>query len=406
MATSPSKASGSAKKSGATSAKDTLDWRIKELRAFDVSRIQDRWDPGLEGLHKSVNDALAEVLGSGSIEYKKFAIEAFDATLPVDFNGRYSIDELHRAVQDSVAQAIITLDRVKALLRERSRQPAAAPVAAPASTAVPVPVVAAKPVPAPTPAAAPVPVATSTPVAVPVPAAAPAPVATAQAVASPAPVVSPAPVALPAPVASPVPAAAPALVVAAKPVATPAPTAITQPLPAPVTTPAPVTAPAASAMPSTVDQPATSMPPATSAASTDSVRVAVLGAQSPQAHQATLDFIRQLGLQAGKPGTGLYLDRLDSLNDLQYAVVLLPATAFDPASGQPKAAAPELLMELGFVLGKLGRSRACFLVTGDAKLPAWQGITNLRLDEEGLWHLLLARAMKQAGLDVDLNRAV
>lgn len=134
-----------------------------------------------------------------------------------------------------------------------------------------------------------------------------------------------------------------------------------------------------------------------------------MGEHNPQARQATLGFIQQLGLQAANPpetGTGLYLDRLESLGDLQYAVVLLPATALDPTSGQPKAVPPELLLELGYVLGQLGRSRVCFLVSGEAKIPAWQGITNLRMDEDGLWHLLLARAMKQAGLDVDLNRAV
>ena len=119
MAISNPKASGNAKKTGANSAKDTLDWRIKELRAFDVSRIQDRWDPVLESLHKSVNEALAEVLGSNSPDYRKFAIETFDATLPSDFGGRYSTEELQRAVQESVSQAIVTLDRVKALVRER-----------------------------------------------------------------------------------------------------------------------------------------------------------------------------------------------------------------------------------------------------------------------------------------------
>lgn len=138
------------------------------------------------------------------------------------------------------------------------------------------------------------------------------------------------------------------------------------------------------------------------------VRVAVVGGEA-QARQATLDFLRQLGLQAsaaaGSAG-GFYLDRLNELSELQYAVVLLPAQALDPASGLPRAAAPELLMELGHVLACVGRSRVCFLLTGETRTPAWQGIPQLRLDEEGLWHLLLARAMKQAGLAVDLNRAI
>ncbi|MCA3237282.1 MAG: hypothetical protein ACK5RC_07900 [Curvibacter sp.] len=120
-------------------------------------------------------------------------------------------------------------------------------------------------------------------------------------------------------------------------------------------------------------------------------------------------FIQQFGLQASgrsEVGKVLYLDRLDALRELHYAVVLLPAAALDPSSGQPRGAPPELLMELGYVLGTLGRNRVLFLVLGEAKVPPWQGIANLRMDDDGLWQLMLARAMKQAGLDVDLNRAV
>jgi predicted nucleotide-binding protein len=143
-----------------------------------------------------------------------------------------------------------------------------------------------------------------------------------------------------------------------------------------------------------------------------SPRIAVLGEHSARARAAVHAFLQQFGLEAAgqrepaQTGKELYLDRLDGLRDLQYAVVVLPATALDPSSGQPKACAPELLMELGYVLGTLGRNRVIFLVSGEAKVPAWQGIANLRMDDDGLWHLLLARAMKQAGLDVDLNRAV
>ncbi|MBX9870509.1 MAG: hypothetical protein K2X75_00795 [Burkholderiaceae bacterium] len=139
------------------------------------------------------------------------------------------------------------------------------------------------------------------------------------------------------------------------------------------------------------------------------IRVAILGGEA-QARRAVLDFILQLGLQSASTAapapTTLFIDRLDELRDIQYAVVLLPAQALDPASGVPNAASPELLMELGHVLASVGRSHVCFLTTSAGKPPAWQGISNLRMDDDGLWHLLLGRAMKQAGLDVDLNRAV
>jgi hypothetical protein len=35
-----------------------------------------------------------------------------------------------------------------------------------------------------------------------------------------------------------------------------------------------------------------------------------------------------------------------------------------------------------------------------------KGATRITVDEAGVWRLLLAREMKRAGLDVDLNRAI
>jgi hypothetical protein len=388
VAISNPKASSNPKKTGANSAKDTLDWRIKELRAFDVSRILDRWDPVLESLHKSVNESLAEVLGNNSPDYRKFAIETFDATLPSDFGGRYSTEELQRAVQESVAQAIVTLDRVKALIRERSRQQPPSSAPPPASATAPAPAI-----PQLLPASTP-PAAASMPPAV-TPARAPVAPPAPAAVKPPAPAVAAAPVVKPAPV------PAPPGVTSAPPQAAPT------PAPAPVKAATPAAPPVPAPTPP-APQPA---PQAVAASSPARVRVAVLGGETP-ARQAALDFIRQLGLQSdssaasSQGGSKLFLERLDELRDLQYAVVLLPAQALDPASGLPKAAAPELLMEFGHVLAAVGRSRICFLLSGEAQTPAWQGIARMRMDDEGLWHLLLARAMKQAGLDVDLNRAI
>ena len=49
---------------------------------------------------------------------------------------------------------------------------------------------------------------------------------------------------------------------------------------------------------------------------------------------------------------------------------------------------------------------AC-LQSGQAALPAvLHGATSITVDESGMWQLMLAREMKRAGLDVDLNRAL
>lgn len=132
-----------------------------------------------------------------------------------------------------------------------------------------------------------------------------------------------------------------------------------------------------------------------------------------QVRDAALGLVRQLGLQPAflpelsNPSGGAFFHRLEHLADLQYAIVALPADVLDAAAGGLKALSPGMLMELGFLLGTVGKDRVFFLVPGPAaKSLPWDGVASVPMDDAGLWHLLLARAMKQAGLDVDLNRAV
>jgi predicted nucleotide-binding protein len=102
-----------------------------------------------------------------------------------------------------------------------------------------------------------------------------------------------------------------------------------------------------------------------------------------------------------------FFDRLERLGDPSFAIVHLAADTQGTSSTTPNALSPALLLELGFLIRALGRSRICFLVAGDvAAAPAWEGVVRLAVDEAGTWRLLLARAMKQAGLDVDMNRAL
>lgn len=126
-----------------------------------------------------------------------------------------------------------------------------------------------------------------------------------------------------------------------------------------------------------------------------------------------MGFVAQLGLQAialpDPPNTtdSAFFDRLEGLGDPHFAIVVLAANTSATAPAASNALSPALLLELGFLIRALGRSRVCFLVAGSvAMAPQWEGVVRLPMDEAGTWRLLLARAMKQAGLDVDMNRAL
>lgn len=66
-----------------------------------------------------------------------------------------------------------------------------------------------------------------------------------------------------------------------------------------------------------------------------------------------------------------------------------------------------VIFELGFFFGRLGRNRVCALYSEGVELPSdIHGILYVSLDPSGAWKLHLAREMKLAGVPVDLNLAL
>jgi predicted nucleotide-binding protein len=66
-----------------------------------------------------------------------------------------------------------------------------------------------------------------------------------------------------------------------------------------------------------------------------------------------------------------------------------------------------VVFELGFFVGLLGRSRVVLLYDNDVELPSdMTGIVYERLDSQGGWKLALAREIRTAGISVDLNEAL
>lgn len=175
--------------------------------------------------------------------------------------------------------------------------------------------------------------------------------------------------------------------------AAPAPALVTAPPPPP-----PAPAPTPSVPPVTMMPMSKADPDSSSITAQQAVpgaRVAVLGWGGDAAGQAC-EFMEQLGLEAAVLDT-VSVDQLEALRNVAF-LLLLPGE--DPE-------APAAMLAIGFMLAVLGRSRIVCLLSDQEALPdALKGATRITVDEGGLWRLLLAREMKRAGLDVDLNRAI
>jgi predicted nucleotide-binding protein len=105
------------------------------------------------------------------------------------------------------------------------------------------------------------------------------------------------------------------------------------------------------------------------------------------------------------------IEKLEAHSSVAYAVILLtPDDMGGLNSSEPELsprARQNVVFELGYFIGKLGREKVCALYLEDIELPSdLHGVLYVKLDEAGAWKLKLARELNAAGLDIDLNKLV
>lgn len=93
-----------------------------------------------------------------------------------------------------------------------------------------------------------------------------------------------------------------------------------------------------------------------------------------------------------------------------FAVVLLTGDddggVRGPGERRPRAR-QNVVFELGFFIGALGRSKVAVLYEDGVELPSdMSGVLYTPLDAGGAWKLALAKEFQAVGLAVDLNRAI
>ena len=92
--------------------------------------------------------------------------------------------------------------------------------------------------------------------------------------------------------------------------------------------------------------------------------------------------------------------------DVAFAIVLL--TPDDTGSEKGGSAQPRarqnVIMELGYFMGRLGRTRVCALYKGDVELPSdYQGILYVPMDPAGAWKTRIAQELVHSKITIDLE---
>lgn len=97
-------------------------------------------------------------------------------------------------------------------------------------------------------------------------------------------------------------------------------------------------------------------------------------------------------------------------HDADFAIVLL--TPDDEGRKQGDAnlrprARQNVILELGYFVALIGREKVCALKVGEMELPSdYDGVLWIDMDPRGAWKQEVAREMRAAGLDVDLESAL
>lgn len=104
------------------------------------------------------------------------------------------------------------------------------------------------------------------------------------------------------------------------------------------------------------------------------------------------------------------LEKLIANGDVGYAVVLLTpddiGRSITEDNDKPRAR-QNVILELGYFLGRLGRERVMALLKGNVEIPSdYMGVLYERYDDGGGWRQKLARELQTVGYEVDWNKVM
>ncbi|CAG8866714.1 nucleotide-binding protein [Pseudomonas fluorescens] len=143
-------------------------------------------------------------------------------------------------------------------------------------------------------------------------------------------------------------------------------------------------------------------------------RVFVVHGHDEAALQGLARFLEKLGLEAiilkEQPDQGrTIIEKFeDTADDIGFAVVLLTPDdlgASVKAETSDARARQNVIFELGYFAGKLGRGRVCLLRKGHVEIPSdLYGVIYTDMDAADGWQTKLVRELKAAKLEFDANR--
>jgi len=145
-------------------------------------------------------------------------------------------------------------------------------------------------------------------------------------------------------------------------------------------------------------------------------KVFVVHGHDKGAREGVARFLEKLGLTAiilaEQPNRGRTIIEkfIDSAREVGFAVVLLTPDDFGGAAtdeSQKRRARQNVIFELGYFVGSLGRGRACLLRGGEVEIPSdLYGVVYTTMDSGNGWKIELARELRDAGFEFDAEKVL
>jgi predicted nucleotide-binding protein len=145
--------------------------------------------------------------------------------------------------------------------------------------------------------------------------------------------------------------------------------------------------------------------------SQDRSKVFVVHGHDDGAREAVARFIQALGFlpiilhERANEGRTV-IEKVEAHGDVGFAVVLLtPDDEGCEKGGVPRPRARQnVVLELGYFLGRLGRNRVCALKRGELEIPSdFGGVVYESFDAAGGWKQKLGRELDAVGYEIDWN---
>lgn len=146
----------------------------------------------------------------------------------------------------------------------------------------------------------------------------------------------------------------------------------------------------------------------------DKRKVFVIHGHDDSARESVARFLETLELRPvvlhEEPNKGrTIIEKFEAHADVGFAVVLLTPDDVGKSANDDELkprARQNVILELGFFIGKLNRNRVCPFVKGDLETPSdYDGVIYTKLDDSDGWKTKLIRELKAAGYDIDANLA-